>query len=62
MRAKAIGCEKVPAPRGEVGSSGGSPAAIRLAFPQSISRSCSSSKPASLAVRMAIRSELGCCP
>ena len=62
IRASAIGCENVPPPRGGVGSSGASPAAIRLAFPQSIACSCSSEKPASFAVRIAISSELGCCP
>ena len=61
-RASAIGCSKVARPFGGVGSSGGSPAAIRLAFPLSMFSCCSSSRPATLAVRSAIRSELGCCP
>src|SRR5690349_6161913 len=62
IRAKAIGCENVSLPTGGVGSRGGSPAAIRLAVPESIARSWSSSSPASRAVRSAISSELGCCP
>jgi hypothetical protein len=62
IRANDIGCWNVLLPIGGVGSSGGSPAAMRFAVPLSMARSRSSSKPATCAVRRAIRSELGCCP
>ena len=59
MRAIVIGWVNTPSPVGLVGSFGGSPRAIRFALPASISRTWSSSNPAALAVRSAIRSELG---
>ena len=62
MRASTIGWVNMSLPFAGVGSSGGSPSAIRLALPASMSRSWSSSRPATRAVRSAISSELGCWP
>ena len=62
MRANVIGCENVCSPVGGVGSSGGSPSAMRSALPASMLRRSSSSSPASSAVRSAISSDAGCWP
>ena len=62
MRASGIGCENVSVPRGVVGSSGGSPSAIRFALPESMSATCASLSPDARAVRSAMSSEFGCDP
>src|SRR5581483_756354 len=62
MRASGIGCASVPVPWGVVGSSGGSPSAIRFAWTPSIPATCSSLNPDARAVRSAMRSEFGCEP
>ena len=62
MRAKAIGCSKVSLParlrRLERRLAVGDPVRVAGEHP----RSCSSSKPATRAVRSAMSSEPGCCP
>ena len=62
MRASGIGWDKVADPCGADGSSGGSPSAMRVAFPESMPRICGSVSPDARAVRSEMSKELGCEP
>ena len=62
IRANAIGWENVSLPRGGVGSSGGSPSAIRLALPESMAAQLFLVEAGELRGAERDQERGGCCP